>query len=80
VRRTATRTPVFTAAAAAILVTVIGCALGTEQEPGCHAAADCGDGWICTAGACFQATTGQSSPAFDGGDGGDETGDAGSDG
>jgi hypothetical protein len=75
------RAPVLTALASALLASVIGCigcAIGAEQEPGCHADADCGDGWVCAAGACFQSTTGQSSPAVDGGDAGEdgEPGDA----
>jgi hypothetical protein len=50
----------------------LGCALGTEQEPGCHGDGDCGAGWVCRAGACFGLTTGLSSPdaAADGGDAG----------
>ncbi len=73
------RAPVLTVWAMAMLASVIGCAIGAEQEPGCHADADCGDGWTCAAGACFQTTTGQSSPSVDGGDGGD-AGDDGEDG
>ncbi len=58
-----------------ILAAAIGCALGTEQEPGCHVDAECGEGWTCRAGACFQATTGQPRPVVDGGDaGGDDAG------
>jgi hypothetical protein len=53
----------------------IGCALGAEQEPGCRLDADCGEGWICRAGACFQTTTGRSSAVVDSGDAGDAGGD-----
>jgi hypothetical protein len=52
----------------------IGCAIGAEQEPGCQADADCGDGWTCRAGACFRTTTGRTDPIVDGGDGGDADG------
>jgi hypothetical protein len=57
------------AASVEILFTVtVGCALGPEREPGCQADADCGDGWFCRAGACFQTTTGGPPPVVDGGD------------
>jgi hypothetical protein len=57
------------AAGVEILLTVtVGCVLGSEHEPGCQVDADCGDGWFCRAGACFQTTTGRSLPVVDGGD------------
>lgn len=62
---------VLFSSAATVLGVVSGCALGTEQEPGCHTDADCPDGWICREGACFHATTGVTSPVEDGGDAGD---------
>jgi hypothetical protein len=50
----------------------IGCAIGTEQEPGCHVDAECGEGWTCRAGACFRTTTDRSSSSVvDAGDAGD---------
>jgi hypothetical protein len=49
----------------------VGCAIGQEQEPGCQADADCGKGWFCRAGACFDTTTGRAEPVTDGGDAGD---------
>jgi hypothetical protein len=50
----------------------IGCAIGPEQEPGCHVDAECGEGWTCRAGACFRTTTDRSSPSVvDAGDAGD---------
>ncbi len=64
-------------AVGAFLAAAAGCAIGAEQEPGCHADADCGDGWLCRAGACFETTTGRSSPVADGGDGGGQDGDGG---
>ncbi len=54
-----------------LLASAIGCAVGTEQEPGCHVDADCDPGWTCRAGACFHTTTGLTDPAADGGDAGD---------
>jgi hypothetical protein len=59
---------------AAPLFVCAACALGEEDEPGCHADAECGGGFVCRAGACFRLTTGLSppqDPAEDGGDGGD---------
>ena len=53
---------------AASLAAVVGCALGPEQEPGCHDAAECGAGFTCRAGACFRTTTDRS--PTDAGDGG----------
>jgi hypothetical protein len=50
-----------------LILAAIGCAVGPEQEPGCHGDTDCGEGWICRAGACFQATP----DVADGGDSGD---------
>ena len=58
---------VLSAGVAIVLTALDGCALGTEQEPGCHADAECADGGICRAGACFWATTGLTNP----GDAGD---------
>jgi hypothetical protein len=55
---------------AASLAGAIGCALGPEQEPGCHDDADCGEGVTCRAGACFWTTT-PGSPSDAGGEAGD---------
>jgi hypothetical protein len=41
----------------------LACAIGPEQEPGCHVDAECGDGGACRAGACFHTTTGQTPPS-----------------
>jgi hypothetical protein len=54
-----------------VLAAAIGCAIGAEQEPGCHVDADCGAGFTCAAGACFRTTTGLTDPVLDGGDAGD---------
>jgi hypothetical protein len=56
------------AIAVGLVAAAIGCALGPEQEPGCHRDTDCGEGFACRAGACFRATTDRSSPATDAGD------------
>jgi hypothetical protein len=39
------------------MIGAIGCALGPEDEPGCHEDAECGQGFACVAGACFRATS-----------------------
>jgi hypothetical protein len=57
------------------LAAAMGCAIGAEQEPGCHTDADCGGGWTCRAGACFATSTGFSDP--DAGDAGDAGPDGG---
>jgi len=62
------------ALAGAVVAAALGCALGPEQEPGCHDDADCGDGFTCRAGACFRTTTDPSPPETDAGD--DAAGDA----
>jgi hypothetical protein len=56
------------ALAGAAITVAVGCALGPEQEPGCHHDAECGEGFTCRAGACFRTTTDRSSPATDAGD------------
>jgi hypothetical protein len=48
---------VLVAALATTLAAAVGCALGPEQEPGCHDDAECGAGFTCAAGACFRTTT-----------------------
>lgn len=63
------------ATAIALVMVAIGCALGPEQEPGCQRDADCGEGFVCSAGACFRTTTERSLPSTDAGD--DAGGDAG---
>jgi hypothetical protein len=55
----------------ALLNAAVGCAIGDEQEPGCHTDADCGGGSTCRAGACFRSTTGLTPPVVNGGDAGD---------
>lgn len=42
-----------------------GCTFGGEDPPGCRAdhPEDCGQGWTCRAGVCFQPTTALSPPA-----------------
>lgn len=39
---------------AALTAVVSACALGESEEPGCQTDAECGDGRICRAGACFR--------------------------
>jgi hypothetical protein len=63
------RRAIAAAIAAAGVTAALGCALGPEQEPGCHDDADCDDGFTCLSGACFRTTTDRSAPAMDGGDG-----------
>jgi hypothetical protein len=65
------RSPVVAFSFGILLAAAIGCAIGTEQEPGCQADADCPGGWTCRAGACFATTTGRTDPVEDGGDSGD---------
>lgn len=60
------------------LILAIGCAIGPEQDPGCHVDAECGTGWTCRAGACFRDTTDRTNPSVDAGDAGD-MGDASTD-
>jgi len=38
------------------------CVIGPDQDPGCHADADCDPGFTCRAGACFRVTTSRSPP------------------
>lgn len=58
-------------ALAVALGAAVGCALGPEQEPGCKVDADCDEGFVCKAGACFRTTTGHTPPEADGGDAAD---------
>jgi hypothetical protein len=44
----------------------VGCALGPAQDPGCLHDAECGDGYTCRNGACFEVPQ----PADAGADGG----------
>jgi len=49
------------------IAAVASCAVGEEEEPGCHRDADC-DGGTCRNGACFKVTFGQSPPVDPPGD------------
>lgn len=44
----------FIFVAAGLSAAALSCAVGPEQEPGCHTDGDCGGGLACRAGACFQ--------------------------
>lgn len=48
----------FALALIGLAAAAIGCALGDEQEPGCHGDGECGGGFVCRAGACFRDTAG----------------------
>ena len=51
----------------------LGCVVGSDEEPGCHADAECDEGFVCRSGACFGATTDASPPPVaDAGDAGDD--------
>jgi hypothetical protein len=58
----------------------VACAIGDEEEPGCHDDSEC-DGGACREGACFTITFGQSPPndpgSSDGGADADAASDAG---
>lgn len=43
---------------AAWLAALAGCVLGGSEDPGCHEDAECGEGFSCRAGACFEETLG----------------------
>lgn len=45
---------------------IAACTLGAPEEPGCQSDAECGEGRICRAGACFR-FVGEGAPASDAG-------------
>lgn len=40
------------------IAALAGCVLGEPEEPGCSEDAECGEGFSCRAGACFEETPG----------------------
>lgn len=73
-RRPARPQALAIASVAASLAAAIGCVLGPDEAPGCHADRDCRDGFTCRAGACLRTTTDASAP--EPGDASPELGDA----
>ncbi|MDI3286971.1 hypothetical protein [Polyangium sp. 15x6] len=45
---------------------LVACTLGAPEEPGCQSDAECGEGRVCRAGACFR-FIGEGAPATDAG-------------
>jgi hypothetical protein len=66
------RRPIWIAALAIAAIAPAACVLGPNEPPGCQSDADCEEGSVCRAGACFRTTTDRTPPdEADGGDGGD---------
>lgn len=51
------------------IAAVLGCVLGSPEEPGCTEDAECEDGFVCRAGACLEEITGAPLPQDAGVDG-----------